>query len=252
MEIPPLQKRPHQRHIHRALCRQFPVTITVLPQPLRHQIIDRRIGGTSVERQQGTVLFGYRFRGVHPCHVAHTTKVQEHQRSLGLDPFGTGKMEKRRQRRALPAHFHIIATKIPDHRFVQQFRQPLPVARLMGAAPAGVMRQRLAVKPHQFGLFETGQNLGMGRLDQFGCRIDTRLPRPFAKSCGNHLPVLVRIGLIGGFAKLENRLAIGQQHRRIHPVKRGARHRAKCPDRSCFQHPLSLRRCPRYIRAQRT
>ncbi len=62
----------------------------------------------------------------------------------------------------------------------------------------------------------------MGRLDHLGRRLYLWRARPMAKRCAQNRLLFLVIGSIGGFAEVEDALAIGQHHGRINPVKRGA------------------------------
>jgi hypothetical protein len=73
---------------------------------------------------------------------------------------------------------------------------------------------------------------------------------PFAQRAVQHRALIFGVGAVGGLTKGMDTLAIGLQHRGIHPVQRGARHRTQRPDRAglaaWLQHSLFLHLKPPY------
>ena len=138
-------------------------------------------------------------------------------------------MKERGQWRALPARIDIQRAKIPSHRNANRLGQCRTIANLMGATPARIMGQGLAVKPDQIRALKRGQQFGMRCLNHLGSLQNTHTLRPLTKGSGNNRPFPVAIGTIGTVTKGQNHLPIGLHHRRVHPVKRSARHRAKRP-----------------------
>jgi hypothetical protein len=85
---------------------------------------------------------------VDPCQVADPAEVEDRKRASAPILRAQAKVIERRQRRALAAHLHIGAAEIPDHRAGPASARTPPSPSLVRAAPARVMRQRLAVEPH--------------------------------------------------------------------------------------------------------
>ncbi len=205
-----------------------------------HAVVQQRPGGAGVKGQQRAGRFGRRLARVDPGEVGDPAEVQHRQRFARPDPARAGEVEERRQRRPLPAQRHIGAAKIPDHRTAQNFGQHRAIAHLVGAARPWFMRQRLAVKPHQGVAREFRQKFGMGGFDHLGGGIRFGRARPVAQPGAQNRAFARRIGAAGGFAELQDARAVAQHHRRVNPVQRSARHRAKRPDRSVLQHMLFL------------
>jgi hypothetical protein len=104
-----------------------------------------------------------------------------------------------------------------------------PVPAWCVPRPPRIMRQRLAVKAHQVDRLEPRQQLGMRGLDHLRRGV-ARHPRPARRRAPRAAwRARPRNRAIGGGAEAEDRLAVGLQHRRVHPVERGARHRAQHP-----------------------
>jgi len=198
--------------------------------------------GPGVEGQKRARRLGAGLARIDPGQIADTAEVEESHRRLQLHPAGQGEMIERRQRRALPAQLHIGAAKIPHHRQDQNRSHHRAVARRMGAAPARIMRQGRAVKAHQFRLIGVmRQKLGMRSLDHLGRLLHASLARPAPEARAQHHTLGLGIGAVTGVTEGIDPLAIGFQQRRVHPVKRRARHRPQCPDRPAQRH------CPRPI-----
>ncbi|OIQ66218.1 hypothetical protein GALL_522140 [mine drainage metagenome] len=142
-------------------------------------------------------------------------------------------MEERRQRRTLPAQPHIGRAEVPDHRHLQHLGQHRAIAALMRAAPVRIMRQRLAVKPHQLDIAKPRHQLAMRGLHHLRRRLHPSLARPLAKGRADRIALRRGVGPIGTLAKALNADPIGIDDRRIHPVQRGARHGAQYPDHLC-------------------
>ena len=220
--------------------RQGTVAVAVEAAALCHQVVERRVGRPGVEGQERARLFRRGMPRVDPGEIAHPAEVQERQRRLGADPLGAGEVEERRQRRPLPAQPHVVAAEIPDHRHPQRLSQSVAVAQLVRAAPVRVMRQRLTVEAHEFGPLMARQRVDMRALDHVQRCLQPR-PRPAAQN-GPQLGALgLGIGAVGGGSEVGDGFSVGAQHRRIHTVERGARHRPQRPDRPAAQHGLFLR-----------
>ena len=77
-------------------------------------------------------------------------------------------MKERHQRRPFAAPADVLGPEVPDNGTAGCRGQPEAVARLMRAAPARIVRQRLAVKTDQLGLGEVGRKIRVTSLDQPG------------------------------------------------------------------------------------
>ena len=243
------EKPGDDRRIRPAGCRQGAAVIVDQPAPRQHQIIDRRIGRPGVEGQASARHLWRRLARIDPGHIAHAAQVQKHQRRIGPQPLGQREVIKRHKRRALPPQRNVGAAEIPDHRQAQHLGQQRAIAGLMRAAPARLMRQGLAVKAHHLGTVEPAEDLGMGVLDHLGGLGHTRLAGPAAKGCTDDAGLCRRVGPKGRRPELQHPFAIGQHHRRIDAIQRGARHRAQGPDRTLhtrLQHPLPPAAFARY------
>ncbi len=213
-----------------------PALVVIQPQPGQHQIIDRRIGGPGIKGEAGTGGFGRALARVDPCQVANPAEVQKRQRRLCPDELRAGKMIEWGQRRALPAQFNVRGPEIPHDGHPQNGGQHIAGPRLMRAAPTRLMRQRLAVKANQLCPLKQGQDRGMGGFHHLGRSFNPRRIcgglRPSPQRPRDHLTLGRLIGAVGAMPEFEDAMPIGEQHCRIDPVKRCARHRPQCPKRS--------------------
>ena len=101
----------------------------------------------------------------------------------------------------------------------------------MGAAPTRVMRQRLAMKADQVGLWHRRQHDGMRGFHHLGRRRHLRITWPLAKSGTDGLALRRAVGPVRRGAELPDAGAVGLQKRGIDTIQRGARHEAKRPKR---------------------
>ena len=101
-------------------------------------------------------------------------KVEEGERPECAKAVRQREMVERGERGPLAAEPDVGGAEIPHHRPAERVGECRPVADLKRAAPARVMRQRLAVKAHEVDPVEGPQDLGMGV--QYDClrRLDLR------------------------------------------------------------------------------
>ena len=175
------QDRGDESLIHRPLRGERAACVMGQAKAGAHQVVQRRIGRAGVEGQKRAGASGPGAARVDPGQVADTTKVQEGDGFGRADVAGQREVVERGQRRALPAHRHVGAAEIPDGRQAQKLRQDRAVAALVGAAPARVMRQGLAVKAQNVGPGEAAEKLGMGVFHHLGGGGDAGVARPLAK-----------------------------------------------------------------------
>ena len=71
--------------------------------------------------------------------VAHATKVEKPHRRHRAQTLRQRPVVDRGKRRALPAHRHVIAAKIPDHLPPRHGRQHRTVPGLVGAGGVRIM-----------------------------------------------------------------------------------------------------------------
>jgi chloramphenicol-sensitive protein RarD len=204
-----------------------------------HQVVDGRIGGAGVEGQAGARRLGRGMARIDPGEVADAAKVEEGHRHGGPDVACAGEVEEGGQRCPLPAHGHVGGAEIPDHGQAQHLCQKRAVARLMRALPARIMGQRLAVEAHDLGPLEAREQFGMGGFDHFGGALGRGAAGPVAKGRAQCFAFGRGVGAIARGAEFQDAVPVGQHHGGIDPVQRGARHRAKRPDRP-LQHGFPL------------
>ena len=183
------QKPRHHPRIDPARQRQCPTLILRHTQPCQHQVIDRRIGRPGVKRQQRPCRLRQGHARVNPGHIANPAQIDQRQWRNRPDEPRTGMMEKRHQRRTLPAHFHICRAEIPHHRHTQRLRQQRTIPGLMGAPALRIMRQRLAMKPHHIHARKPRHDLQMGQFHHFRRLSHPRLTVPAAKRRPDHRPL---------------------------------------------------------------
>ena len=236
VEIGVGQKLLDRRLINNAGRGECPALILRHALQAVHQIIDRRIRGAGVKGQQSPRHRRIGKGWIDPCQIAHPTKVQEGQGRIRPDPAGAGVVIERGQGRALPAHSHIAAAEIPHDRNPQNLGQKRTVSGLMRAPVAWIMRQRLTVKADQIGPRKPRQQFDMRQFHNLGRRGHAGIAGPEAKTGTDGGGLGLGIRAIGGRAEIKDRMAIGQDHRAIHPVQRSAGHGAKRPDRPRLTH----------------
>ena len=146
-----------------------------------HQVIDGRVGGAGVKRQQGPIGFGQRQRRIYPRQVSHPAKVQKGDRSGQPRIAGAGVMKERRERCALSAQLHVGTSKIPNYGQSQMIGQRRTIADLQRALHTRRMGQRLTVKTDQINVGVMSQCLEVRGFDHLRSGRHLR-PRPFAET----------------------------------------------------------------------